>query len=383
MKPAIHLAFALAALTAATGTDATPATSCASCGGCLWTYTGGTQCFTNTVKEQCDAWGTGYTWGCLWTYAGGTQCFTSSAKATCDAWGTGYTCPYIDLGWGTGSTLVSRMTITGLNAITLAFASGECGSESWPGISSSGVVSIINTLVAAKKKYIIATGGESGVFTCASDANFLKFIKTYASDYLVGFDFDIEGTQTQAQIDSLVQRAKNAQSTYPNLRYSFTVASLGQSAGGNPLNSLGGQIINSIKTNGLTNYLINLMAMDYQSISQYVCVVSNGICDMGLSANQAAKNLNSYYSIPYSKIEVTVMIGGNDFPKMPTKPYVFTIDDVTDVSTFATSNGLAGVHFWSLDRDQDCPPGDSVGNCNTYGAAGTLGFTKKFQSYLQ
>ena len=34
--------------------------------------------------------------------------------------------------------------------------------------------------------------------------------------------------------------------------------------------------------------------------------------------------------------------------------------DVNTVATYVIQNKLAGVHFWSYDRDVDCPPG-SVG----------------------
>jgi hypothetical protein len=73
---------------------------------------------------------------------------------------------------------------------------------------------------------------------------------------------------------------------------------------------------------------------------------------MGLSANQAALNLHSYYGVPYGQIELTPMIGGND-----TSDETFTIADVTTVSAFAKQNGLSGLHFWSFDRDTDCAPG--------------------------
>jgi hypothetical protein len=94
---------------------------------------------------------------------------------------------------------------------------------------------------------------------------------------------------------------------------------------------------------------------------------------MGLSANQAALNLHSYYGVPYGQIELTPMIGGND-----TSDETFTIADVTTVSAFAKQNGLSGLHFWSFDRDTDCAPGYASPTCNTYGQAGTLGFTTRF-----
>ena len=41
-----------------------------------------------------------------------------------------------------------------------------------------------------------------------------------------------------------------------------------------------------------------------------------------------------------------------------------------------------GLHFWSLDRDTDCAPGSSSPTCNSYGAAGSFGFTNRFVSDL-
>ena len=122
------------------------------------------------------------------------------------------------------------------------------------------------------------------------------------------------------------------------------------------------------------NYFINLMTMDYGSPIPTVCTVgSNGQCDMGKSAIQAAKNLNSFWNVPFTQIELTPMIGGNDVQNE-----VFTLANAVTVSSFAVQNKLAGIHFWSFDRDNDCPRGAASPTCNSYGLGGTLGFTKEF-----
>lgn len=122
-----------------------------------------------------------------------------------------------------------------------------------------------------------------------------------------------------------------------------------------------------IKQVGLIKYYINLMTMDYGAGA---CPVP---CNMGQAAVNAAKMLSSAYGVPYSQIEVTPMIGGNDVTSE-----IFTLADVTTVTTFAKSVGLGGVHWWSFDRDKDCPKGSASSNCNTYGQGGTLGFLKQF-----
>ena len=70
---------------------------------------------------------------------------------------------------------------------------------------------------------------------------------------------------------------------------------------------------------------------------------------MGQSAIQAVKNLEHTYGIPASKIAVTPMIGLND-----NTSETFTAADVDTLTAYAASNGLAGLHFWSLDRDTPC-----------------------------
>ena len=69
------------------------------------------------------------------------------------------------------------------------------------------------------------------------------------------------------------------------------------------------------------------------------------------------------------------MIGGNDVVSN-----VFRLGDVDTISRFALSEGLAGVHYWSYDRDLDCGPGPASPVCNTLSGAGSLGFLRRFQA---
>jgi hypothetical protein len=257
---------------------------------------------------------------------------------------------------------------------TWAFATGECGSESWAGVAPSMLVATnVPKWVAAGKKYIISTGGANGSFSCGSDAGFEKFISTYDSASLQGIDFDIEGGQSQSVIDDLVARVKAAQAQHPNLRFSFTLATLGGNAA-QSLGTYGVMTMNSIKAAGLQNYIINLMTMDYGSAIASNCTLGgNGQCEMGQSAINAAIHLHDYWGVPYGQIELTPMIGGND-----TQGETFTLQDVDTVSSWVIANKLAGVHFWSLDRDDDCAPGGASATCNSYGVAGTWGFTDRF-----
>jgi len=173
------------------------------------------------------------------------------------------------------------------------------------------------SFIANNKTYIVAVGGAAGAFTCGSDAGFTTFINHYKSANMVGVDFDIEGGRLNAsQIADLVARVKNAQSAFPNMRFSFTIPTLGQGPtgsmavdmGANSPDSLGDDghmVMAAIKAAGLTKYTINLMTMDYGPASTVVCVVSGGSCQEGQTAIQAAMNLHYHYNVPYNQIEIT------------------------------------------------------------------------------
>jgi hypothetical protein len=276
-------------------------------------------------------------------------------------------------------TLQPVLTVmpTNLKSLTWSFATGECGSENWAGIQPNALVSAnVQNWISMGKFYVISTGGAAGVFTCGSDSGFTTFINRYNSSSLLGIDFDIEGGQSQDVINNLVQRVVAAERTFPKLRFSFTVATLGGNSP-NSLNQLGAWVIQAIKQFGLQRYTINLMVMDYGNTLASNCTIVGNSCDMAQSAIAAAENLHSFYGTPYANIELTPMIGGND-----TQSEVFSIPNVATVSAYAAQKGLAGIHFWSFDRDNDCAPGAASATCNSYGQAGRLGFTTRFLGSL-
>jgi len=276
---------------------------------------------------------------------------------------------------GSGS-LVSQY-IPKLPAITVAFATGTCGSETWGGVSGAGwAAENIPQLQNAHLNYVVSTGGAAGTFSCGSTAGMESFIARYASPNLVGIDFDIEGGQTQSDIQSLVNAAAGAQSQYPNLQFSFTLATLAASDGSyGGVNSLGNEVVQAVLGSSLKKYVINLMTMDFGNASSSVCVVVSGSCEMAQSAIQAVANLEHTYGIPASKIAVTPMIGLND-----NTSETFTAADVDTLTKYATGNGLAGLHFWSLDRDTPCATTTTWASptCNSVSGTTALEYTNRF-----
>ena len=235
--------------------------------------------------------------------------------------------------------------------MSLAFASGECGEEHWGDVPAQQLADAnVQRLNHANLPYIISTGGEGGVFSCSTDAGFEKFVQRYASNSLLGFDFDIESTQTEAGIRQLVQRLPLAQQNHPKLRFSFTLATFASSDGsGASLNATGEKVVKALGDFGVQGYVINLMVMNYGPGRAANCVVRQDRCDMALSAEQAVKNLQAKYKLPSSQIAITAMLGINDVVSN-----VFTPQDARRLARYARKYGLAGLHYWSLDRDRPC-----------------------------
>ena len=290
---------------------------------------------------------------------------------------------------GTRTALADDLTGAGSHTITLAFATGECGSEGWGGVQGAAMAQANASALAGKNvDYILSTGGAAGSFTCGTDTGMLAFLDRWASPHLIGLDFDIEAGQSPEVIGALVQRIAAAHNAYPALRISFTLATLANNNGGSTAESIGAGAPDSFNTYGDTtlaalhtafgdtwpSYVtIDLMTMDYGSPSPGVCVVSGAACDMGQSAIQAAYNLHDHWNVPWANIELTPMIGGNDVAGEQ-----FTLQDADEVAQFAIANKLAGVHYWSYDRDVDCAPGAAAPTCNGLGSAGTRGFLARF-----
>ena len=257
------------------------------------------------------------------------------------------------------TSLVSVLKSNSINSVTWAFATGDCSNETWVGAPvASFITANVNAAVANNIGYIVSTGGAGGPFTCGSTANMIAFAKRYMSSNLIGFDFDIEGNQiTGAQLTSLVNSVAGLQQAYPNLRISFTLPTLASTDGQHVAvvssGATGGvEVMSAIQSAKLTNYYINLMAMDYGSSgSTSICYLnSSGGCDMGNSAIQAAKNfVIQYPNVPLSHVELTPLIGVNDIPSE-----IFSLTDAANVDSYVRANGLGGLHYWSFDRDVAC-----------------------------
>jgi chitinase len=236
-----------------------------------------------------------------------------------------------------------------------AFATGECGRERWGGFDAEAFARLnVTAHEAAGRDYIISTGGAVGTFTCDDDAAMQRFVERYAGPRLRGIDFDVEGAQTAAQIQSLVRQAKRVHERWPALRISFTIATHAASDGSRrSLNATGEAVLAALKAARMDTAVINLMVMNYGPPDRRHCVPRRDACDMARSARQALRNVHGRYGIPYRRLAVTVMLGENDV-----QANVLGLADAAQVAIEARRLGLAGLHWWSLDRDRACMEGE-------------------------
>jgi chitinase len=413
---AFGLAVGGSVIAVASATTAQAAATCAAAWSSSTVYTAGQQASENGTEYTANYWtqgndpatnnggsGSGQPWTSNGACTGGSSGGGGGGGGTGTGTGTGSVSgllfsPYkdvtINMNWNTyqmqsaasgsvlpvvgSGSLVSKY-VPKLPALTLAFATGACGSETWGGVSGANFAAEnVPQLHAANLNYVVSTGGAAGTFTCTSTAGMESFIARYASPNLVGIDFDIEGGQSQSDIQNLVAAAAGAQAQYPNLQFSFTLATLAASDGSyGGVNSLGNEVVQAVKGSSLKKYAINLMTMDFGNASSSVCVVTSGSCEMAQSAIQAVKNLEHTYGIPASEIAVTPMIGMND-----NTTETFTTADVNTLTSYAVSNGLAGLHYWSLDRDTPCSDTYASPTCDSVSSTTPLGYTDKFLSDL-
>jgi chitinase len=239
------------------------------------------------------------------------------------------------------------------SVLVWAFATGECGRERWGDFDTQTFARLnVAAHEAAGRDYIVSTGGAVGVFVCDDDAAMLRFVERYAGPRLAGIDFDIEGAQTPTQIAALVRGARRVHERWPNLRLSFTVATHAAADGSRrSLNATGEAVLAALRAQRLDDAVINLMVMNYGVPDVRRCVPRRGRCDMARSAQQALANVHRKYGVPYRRLAVTLMLGENDVEANGT-----SVADAAAIARVAVRLGLAGVHWWSEDRDQPCQP---------------------------
>ena len=105
----------------------------------------------------------------------------------------------------------------------------------------------------------------------------------------------------------------------------------------------------------------------------------SGIAAAALLADKGARVTLSDVRADVPEVEslhsrdITLELGGH-------KTETFTAADVDTLTSYAKSNGLAGLHFWSLDRDTPCATTTTYASptCNSVSGTTALEYTNRF-----
>ncbi|MEU3712033.1 chitinase [Streptomyces catenulae] len=257
--------------------------------------------------------------------------------------------PYVDMSNSGEGLLDTAITDHGVKTYTAAFTIGAGCDNIWGDTLPVGNDPYTDPEIAKAKSegadVIISSGGASGqplAFTCTDqskiDAGYQKEITAYGTTSL---DFDIEGAAVAdaAGVARQMTAIKDLKAKNPGLTASVTLPVLPDG-----LTADGVNVLKAAKTAGVTLDNVNIMTMDYGQ--------GTGT-DMGAAAISAGKatlaqmqSVDSGYT--YANLGITPMIGVNDDGS------VFSLADAASVVSWAKSNGVGRMSYWSVSRDQSC-----------------------------
>jgi hypothetical protein len=268
--------------------------------------------------------------------------------------------PYIDITQST-PTLAQIEQATGQKTFTLAFLLGSsagCVPE-WGGtlpLTDSTIIGEINALRALGGDVAVSFGGADGPYletTCSSEsqleAAYQEVVSTLQVTHL---DFDIEAATDTSEVNQAIAQVQAAN---PGLTVSYTLEVQAATYGLTP--ALGVQVLQNAVSEGVKVGIVNPMTMDF---------APDG--DWGQSVIEAAESTeaqmatiwpNDTSAQLYAMLGVTPMIGDND-----TGP-VFTIADAQELVSWAESENIGRLAFWSEGRDNGgCPSGGVSPTCS-------------------
>jgi Fibronectin type III domain/Carbohydrate binding domain/Glycosyl hydrolases family 18 len=325
-------------------------------------YKNGTQVTTSTTTSATVtglAASTTYTFTVAAYNSAGTSPQSSSVQGTTAKSGGGggggnfTVAPYVDMTNSQEPMLNSAITEAGLKTFTAAFVIGSGCTPIWgdtlPVTDDPTVTAEIQQAESEGATPIVSFGGADGVELAQSCTNLSSLEAAYQSVIntlgVTHIDFDIEGAGiADTATNNLRFEAINELETgNPDLVVSLTIPTFPSGPDYN-----GDAFLQQAAADGTKISVVNVMAMDYYGSWD------SGTPDMGTYAVDAAENTLSFLktvwpSATYSMVGVTPMIGQND-----DSAEVFTEADAQQLVSFAESNGLGRLAFWSVDRDQPC-----------------------------
>ncbi|RSM94252.1 carbohydrate-binding protein [Nonomuraea sp. WAC 01424] len=265
--------------------------------------------------------------------------------------------PYIDITM-TSPSLVGAANATGVKNYTLAFVLGDSSgcNPAWGGtipLADTRIINDVKALQAQGGQVVVASGGAVGPYlehACGTSAALLaaykKVLDTVGTNHL---DIDVEASIDAGKVNTALKQLQAERGTV----ISYTLRVQGQDYGVDPFSL---QILQDAAAKGL-DVIVNPMLMNFGYTGNWG--------DAMTAAAQAT--LGQMKGVWPAKSDaqlrralgVTPMIGKNDTGMTTTQA------DARKLLTWANSNHIGFVGFWSAARDNGgCPNGQISPTCS-------------------
>jgi len=312
--------------------------------------------------------------------AGNTSAYSTAASGTTSTGGGGggnpsaiKVAPFIDITYSTPS-LAGVHNATGQKYFTLAFALGDSTgcNPAWGGtipINDSRIVNDVHALQAAGGQVVVGTGGALGPYleqSCGTSAALLaayeKVLDTVGTNYL---DVDIEASIDYNKVNTALLQLQQQRGTV----ISYTLRVQAQDYGLDPFSV---QILQDAAAKGL-NVLVNPMLMDFGYTGAWGdAMVSAANATLGQMKQIWPSKSDAQIK---AMLGITPMIGKNDTGPTTTQA------DARQLLSFAQSNNIGRIGFWSVGRDNGgCPNGSVSPTCSGISQS-AYEFTTIFKAY--
>ena len=320
--------------------------------------------------------------------AAGAGFVAAQSASAATPWPAHVMAPYVDTGFSSangalsGSTLSTIASSYGDKYFTLAFVNGAgCG---WSMYNASTYQGEVNNLRSLGGDAIISFGGwtaDSGGTdlgnTCSSAsaaATQIENVVTYFDATRIDFDIESIALSNHNDVDltnqALALVRSWASSTGRSLGISYTIPVLTTG-----LTSDGLNVLTDGRSHGFTPDVVNAMAMDYGTSGTEMGTAAEQALDA--TAGQVASTYGLSSSAAYAMMGLTPMIGQND-----SAGEIFSLNDASNVESYAASKGIAVLSFWSEGRDNGGCPGTTSASSTCSGISQSTGqFTTTFEPF--
>jgi chitinase len=265
--------------------------------------------------------------------------------------------PYIYLGAGWQPNVASTMSATGLKAFTIAFVLSNGGCTPVFDGGASAASNTINAVRNAGGDVIVSFGGWGGNKLgehCSSVSALAGAYQKVITQYsLKAIDIDIEATEmsTYSVQDRVLGALKTVKANNPGLK---VVVTMGTTTAGPDAD--GQRLIKQGKTLGANVDVWSIMPFDFSSGG-----------DMWAHTRSAAEGLKGQLKSAfgwtdaqaYSHMGISSMNGKTD-----NAGETVTVANFTSILSYAQTNHLARLTYWSANRDRACGSGGDGDTCS-------------------